>query len=76
MRRGITLDDVGGAALFALSDLGSGVTPETIFVDCGYSAVGMKAKDAPDITFVNLLCQRYLYSKFFIILKKYYLRAF
>lgn len=50
MRRGITLDDVGGAALFALSDLGSGVTAQTIFVDCGYSAIGMKAKDAPDIT--------------------------
>jgi len=50
MRRGITLADVGGAALFALSDLGSGVTAQTLFVDCGYSAVGMKAKDAPDIT--------------------------
>lgn len=50
MRRGITLEDVGGASLFVLSDLGSGVTAQTIFVDCGYSAVGMKAKDAPDIT--------------------------
>jgi enoyl-[acyl-carrier protein] reductase I len=53
MRRGITLEDVGGAALFALSDLGSGVTAQTIFVDCGYSAVGMKAKNAPDITLVQ-----------------------
>jgi enoyl-[acyl-carrier protein] reductase I len=49
MRRNVTLDDVGGAALFLLSSLGSGVTGEVLHVDCGYHAVGMKAPDAPDI---------------------------
>ncbi len=49
LRRNITLDDVGGAALFLLSDLGSGVTGENLHVDAGYHVVGMKAEDAPDI---------------------------
>jgi enoyl-[acyl-carrier protein] reductase I len=49
LRRSITLDDVGRAALFALSDLGSGMTGETVHIDAGYHVVGMKAKDAPDI---------------------------
>jgi enoyl-[acyl-carrier protein] reductase I len=41
MRSNATLDQVGGAALFALSDLGGGVTGEVIFVDRGYHALGM-----------------------------------
>ena len=41
MRRNAALDEVGGAALFALSDLGGGVSGEVIFVDCGYHALGM-----------------------------------
>jgi enoyl-[acyl-carrier protein] reductase I len=49
LRRNISLGDVGGAALFLLSDLGSGVTGETLHVDAGYHVVGMKAEDAPDI---------------------------
>ena len=49
LRRNITLGDVGGAALFLLSDLGSGVTGEVLHVDAGYHVVGMKAEDAPDI---------------------------
>jgi enoyl-[acyl-carrier protein] reductase I len=49
LRRNITLDDVAGAALFLLSDLGSGVTGEVVHVDGGYHVVGMKAEDAPDI---------------------------
>ncbi|MFN3371237.1 MAG: enoyl-ACP reductase FabI [Sphingomonadaceae bacterium] len=49
LRRNITLDDVAGAALFLLSDLGSGVTGENVHVDGGYHVVGMKAEDAPDI---------------------------
>ncbi len=49
LRRNITLDDVGGAALFLLSDLSAGVTGEVLHVDAGYHVVGMKAEDAPDI---------------------------
>ncbi|MFC1673048.1 enoyl-ACP reductase FabI [Pseudomonadota bacterium] len=50
MRRNVTLDDVGGAGLYLLSPLSSGVTGELHYVDCGYNTVGMKAVDAPDIT--------------------------
>jgi enoyl-[acyl-carrier protein] reductase I len=50
LRRNVTLEDIGGAGLYLLSDLSSGVTGETHHVDCGYHIVGMKAVDAPDIT--------------------------
>jgi len=50
LRRNIRQDEVGNAALFLLSDLGSAVTGENIHVDGGYHIVGMKAEDAPDIT--------------------------
>ena len=50
LKRNVTIDDVGGAALFLLSDLGSGVTGEVLHVDSGYHVVGMKAVDAPDIS--------------------------
>jgi len=53
LRRNVTGDDVGGAGLYLLSDLSSGVTGETHHVDCGYNIVGMKAIDAPDITVSN-----------------------
>ena len=49
MRRNVTIDDVGGAALYLLSDLASGVTGETHHVDAGYHVIGMKQEDAPDI---------------------------
>jgi len=49
LRRNVTIDDVGRSALYMLSDLGSGVTGETLHVDAGYHIVGMKAVDAPDI---------------------------
>ncbi|MBL6945457.1 MAG: enoyl-ACP reductase FabI [Rhodospirillales bacterium] len=52
LRRNVTLKDVGGAGLYLLSDLSSGVTGETHHVDCGYHIVGMKAVDAPDIAAV------------------------
>jgi enoyl-[acyl-carrier protein] reductase I len=52
LRRNVTIDDVGGAGLYLLSDLASGVTGETHHVDAGYHVVGMKAEDAPDITTV------------------------
>ncbi len=52
LRRNVTIDDVGGAALYLLSDLASGVTGEMHHVDAGYNVVGMKAEDAPDISTV------------------------
>jgi enoyl-[acyl-carrier protein] reductase I len=52
LRRNVTIDDVGGAALYLLSDLASGVTGETHHVDAGYHTVGMKQEDAPDIALV------------------------
>ena len=41
MKRNITLDEVGNSGLYLLSDLSSGVTGETHYVDCGYSKVGV-----------------------------------
>lgn len=52
LRRNVNMDDIGGAGLYLLSDLSSGVTGETHHVDCGYNVVGMKAVDAPDISVV------------------------
>ena len=52
LRRNVTIEEVGGAALYLLSDLASGVTGEVHFVDGGYNVIGMKAEDAPDITTV------------------------
>jgi len=49
LRRNTTIEDVGGAGLYLLSDLSSGVTGETHHVDSGYHVVGMKQEDAPDI---------------------------
>jgi enoyl-[acyl-carrier protein] reductase I len=52
MKRNTTIEDVGGAGLYLLSDLSNGVTGETHHVDSGYHVVGMKAEDAPDIALV------------------------
>jgi enoyl-[acyl-carrier protein] reductase I len=49
LRRNVTIEDVGGAGLYLLSDLASGVTGEIHHVDAGYHTVGMKQEDAPDI---------------------------
>ncbi|WP_420607121.1 enoyl-ACP reductase FabI [Novosphingopyxis sp.] len=49
LRRNVTIEDVGGAGLYLLSDLASGVTGEVHHVDAGYHTIGMKAEDAPDI---------------------------
>ena len=49
LRRTVTIEDGGGAGLYMLSDLSSGVTGETHHVDAGYHVVGMKQEDAPDI---------------------------
>jgi enoyl-[acyl-carrier protein] reductase I len=52
LKRNVTIEDVGGAGLYLLSDLSTGVTGEVHHVDCGYHVVGMKAVDAPDISVV------------------------
>jgi enoyl-[acyl-carrier protein] reductase I len=52
LKRNITIEDVGGAGLYLLSDLSAGVSGEVHHVDCGYHVVGMKAVDAPDISVV------------------------
>jgi len=49
LKRNVTIEEVGKAALFLLSDLGSGVTGELSHVDCGYNIIGMKDENAPDI---------------------------
>jgi enoyl-[acyl-carrier protein] reductase I len=41
LRRNISLEDVGGAALFLASDLGAAVTGETLYVDAGFNTVGV-----------------------------------
>jgi enoyl-[acyl-carrier protein] reductase I len=46
LRRTPTLDEVGGAALYLLSDLAGAVTGEVHYVDCGYNIVSMPSLDA------------------------------
>ena len=46
LRRNVSLEQVGGAALYLLSDLSTGVTGEVHHVDAGYHVVGMMATDA------------------------------
>jgi enoyl-[acyl-carrier protein] reductase I len=53
LERNTTIEDVGGAALYLLSDLAAGVTGEVHHVDCGYHLVGMKNPNAPDIATVT-----------------------
>jgi enoyl-[acyl-carrier protein] reductase I len=48
----VTIDEVGKSAVYLLSDLSSGVTGEIHYVDSGYSTIGMKSVDAPDISTV------------------------
>jgi enoyl-[acyl-carrier protein] reductase I len=53
MQRNVTTADVGGAGVYLLSELSSGVTGEVHHVDCGYHLVGMKNPAAPDIAAVE-----------------------
>ncbi|PCI99080.1 MAG: enoyl-[acyl-carrier-protein] reductase FabI [Alphaproteobacteria bacterium] len=46
LKRNVTIGDIGRSGLFLLSDLGSGVTGETLHVDSGYHTVGMLAVDS------------------------------
>jgi enoyl-[acyl-carrier protein] reductase I len=41
LKRNVTKEEVGSAALFLLSDLASGITGETLYVDAGYHIMGM-----------------------------------
>ena len=43
LRKNVSIDEVGAAALFLLSDLSGGVTGEIMHVDAGYNIIGMKA---------------------------------
>ncbi len=52
LKRNTTIEDVGGAGLYLLSELGQGTTGEVLHVDSGYHVVGMKSVDAPDIATV------------------------
>jgi enoyl-[acyl-carrier protein] reductase I len=52
LRRNVTIEEVGGAGLYLLSELSGGVTGEVHHVDSGYHMVGMKNPDAPDISTV------------------------
>ena len=45
LRKNVTIDEVGTAALFLLSDLSSGITGEIMHVDAGYNIIGMRALD-------------------------------
>ena len=49
LRRTVTTEEVGDAAVYLLSDMSRGVTAEILHVDAGYNIVGMKHPDAPDI---------------------------
>ena len=50
LRRTVTIEDVGSAGLYLVSDLSRGVTGEVHHVDSGYHVQGMKNEEAPDIT--------------------------
>ena len=52
LSRNVTIDEVGGAALYLASDLSTAVSGEVHHVDCGYHIVGMKNPKAPDISVV------------------------
>ncbi len=46
MRRNVTAEEVGKAGMFLLSDLASGITGETLHVDCGYHVMGAPPPEA------------------------------
>jgi enoyl-[acyl-carrier protein] reductase I len=48
LRRNVTTEDVGNTATFLCSDMAAGITGEIVYVDCGYSSVGMSFAGAED----------------------------
>jgi enoyl-[acyl-carrier protein] reductase I len=53
LRRNVTIEEVGEAGAYLLSDMSRGVTGEVHHVDAGYHVVGIKHPDAPDIAVVK-----------------------
>jgi enoyl-[acyl-carrier protein] reductase I len=53
LRRTVTIEEVGDAGLYLLSDMSRAVTGEVHHVDSGYHIVGMKQVDAPDLTIIK-----------------------
>jgi enoyl-[acyl-carrier protein] reductase I len=53
LRRTVTIEEVGAAGVYLLSDLARAVTGEVHHVDAGYHVQGMKNEDAPDISVVK-----------------------
>ena len=53
LKRTVSIDEVGNASVYLISDLSSGVTGEIHHVDSGYNIIGMKDEDAPDISTVG-----------------------
>jgi enoyl-[acyl-carrier protein] reductase I len=53
LRRTVSIEEVGAAGFYLLSDLSRGVTGEIHHVDAGYHVQGMKNEDAPDISVVK-----------------------
>jgi enoyl-[acyl-carrier protein] reductase I len=53
LRRTVSIEEVGTAAVYLISDLSRGVTGEVHHVDAGYHVQGMKNEDAPDISVVK-----------------------
>ena len=53
LKRTGSIEEVGNAAVYPVSNLASAVTGEVHHVDSGYNIVGMKAEDAPDISTVE-----------------------
>ena len=53
LKRTVSIEEVGNAAVYLVSDLSSGVTGEVHHVDSGYNIVGMKDEDAPDISTIE-----------------------
>jgi enoyl-[acyl-carrier protein] reductase I len=45
LHRGVTLEELGGAGVYLLSDLSTGVTGEIHFVDSGYNVIAMPHPD-------------------------------
>ncbi len=50
LRRTVTVDDIGDAGVYLLSDMSRAVTGEVHHVDAGYNIIGMKSPGAPDLT--------------------------
>ena len=53
LKRTVSIEEVGNAAVYLVSDLSSGVSGEVHHVDSGYNIIGMKDEDAPDISTIE-----------------------